>query len=105
MVNVTVETATAVEEVQNEDGLTIYNGFSPNGDGINDYFKIDGLARYPNHELTIYDRLGNRVFQATNYRSDWGGAWGQNDLPNGTFFYVLTDGNGNRKMGYVQVAR
>jgi len=86
-------------------GIMVFNGFSPNGDGKNDYFRIDGLALYPQHELKIYNSSGKIVFITGNYRSDWGGSWGQNNLPNGTYYYLLEDGKGKAYTGYVQIQR
>ena len=85
--------------------LVIYTGFSPNGDGINDFFRIDGLQRYPNHELTVFNRWGNRVFHSKNYKNDWDGTWSDRQLPDGTYFYLFNDGEGNTYSGYVQIRR
>ncbi|MBI1223637.1 MAG: DUF11 domain-containing protein [Bacteroidetes bacterium] len=86
-------------------GILVYNGFSPNGDGKNDYFKIEGLDKYPHHMLRIYNGYGRMVFKTGHYLSDWGGSWGQNNLPNGTYYYLLEDGKGKTYTGYVQVKR
>lgn len=87
------------------DGIVVYNGFSPNGDGKNDFFKIDGLEQYPEHELKIFNGSGNMVFRTSHYLSDWGGSWGQNNLPDGTYYYLLEDGKGKTYSGYVQIKR
>jgi gliding motility-associated-like protein len=83
----------------------VYNGFSPNGDGKNDFFKIDGLENYPQHELRIFDGFGKMVFRTGHYLSDWGGSWGQNNLPDGTYYYLLEDGKGKNYSGYIQIKR
>lgn len=85
--------------------LVIYTGFSPNGDGVNDFFRIDGLQRYPNHELTVFNRWGNRVFQTKDYKNDWNGSWNRQPLPDGTYFYIFDDGEGKTHAGYVQIRR
>ena len=85
--------------------LVIYTGFSPNGDGVNDFFVIDGLQKYPNHTLQIFNRWGNLVFRTKDYHSDWGGTWGQNDLPDGTYFYLLDLGDGTRYKGFIEINR
>jgi gliding motility-associated-like protein len=87
------------------DGILVYNGFSPNGDGMNDFFKIDGLEQYPEHELKIFNGSGKMVFRTSHYLSDWGGSWGQNNLPDGTYYYLLEDGKGRTYSGYVQIKR
>jgi gliding motility-associated-like protein/uncharacterized repeat protein (TIGR01451 family) len=73
----------------------IPNGFSPNGDGINDTFVIRGIGNYPDNEFVIFNRWGNKVFEANPYQNTWNGksmfglTVGGNDLPVGTYFYVL----------------
>ena len=65
--------------------LKIPNLFTPNGDGINDYFEIRGLSNYPNNELIIVNRWGNEVFRQTNYQNKWDGT----GLNEGTYYYLL----------------
>lgn len=78
-----------------DDELDIFNLFSPNGDGINDTFVIEGIEIFEN-ELKIYNRWGNIVFEATNYQNDWEGTSNagrvirrDQRLPAGTYFYTL----------------
>ena len=86
------------------DGLIIYNGFSPNGDGVNDTFKIDGLDSYENHKLMVFNRWGNKVLQTENYNNDWDGYWNEKRLPFGTYYYVLELNDGETWMsGYLQI--
>ena len=86
------------------DGLIIYNGFSPNGDGVNDTFKIDGLEAYESHKLMVFNRWGNKVLQTDNYNNDWDGYWDDKRLPFGTYFYVLELNGGETWMsGYLQI--
>lgn len=86
--------------------LEVFDGFSPNGDGINDFFKINGLQNYPDHKLLVFNRWGNKVFEATHYQSNWDGTWNGEKLPDGTYFYYLDLGKGqNTRSGYVQLNR
>jgi len=67
----------------------IPNGFSPNGDQINDYFVISGIMDYPN-ELIILNRQGTEVFRAINYQNDWDGKYSSgDDVPDDTYYYIL----------------
>jgi len=85
--------------------LIFYSGFSPNGDGINDFFRIDGLGKYPNNKLCVFNRWGAKVYCTDNYQNDWGGTWNTNDLPDGTYFYIFETADGKRHTGYVQITR
>jgi len=88
--------------------------FSPNGDGKNDVFEIEGVLFYPNNVLDIYNRWGNLVHHEEGYQNDWNGinteaiTYGGKDLPVGTYFYVLDLGNGNGEKpfkGYIYITR
>lgn len=98
------DTATVCVEVLCSE-LMIYNGFSPNGDGVNDHFLIDGIEAFPENKLTIWNRWGNLIFSANGYKNQWGGTWEGSDLPDGTYFYILEDGTGHTYRGYVQINR
>lgn len=79
----------------------IPEGFSPNGDGINDLFVIRGIQHYKNNTMVIFNRWGNKIFETKNYQNTWDGAsdrgvgFGGNKLPVGTYFYVLNLGDGS----------
>jgi len=88
------------------DELIIFTGFSPNGDGVNDYFVIQGIEAFPNNRLLIFNRWGNEVYKKAGYLNDWNGTWNNRKLlPDGTYFYVLEDGRGKRYSGYIQIHR
>lgn len=62
------------------------NVITPNGDGKNDVFKIDGIELYRENTLSIFNRWGNEVFRsAGGYKNNWDG----NGLSEGTYYYVL----------------
>jgi gliding motility-associated-like protein len=67
--------------------------------GKNDLFVIRGIFNYPNNSITIYNRWGGKVFEASPYTSTWNGTSqsdfniGGNVLPVGTYLYVLDLGN------------
>jgi gliding motility-associated-like protein/uncharacterized repeat protein (TIGR01451 family) len=79
----------------------IPEGFSPNGDGTNDMFVIRGISHFPNNNIVIYNRWGNKVFEASPYQDNWDGKSttgihiGGEELPVGTYFYVLELGDGS----------
>jgi gliding motility-associated-like protein len=78
-----------------EQDVFMPQGFSPDGDGINDGYTIDGIEKFPNNHLRIYNRWGTLVFEEKGYKNTWKGTFekgiGANEetLPTGTYFYVL----------------
>ena len=87
--------------------LTIYNEFSPNGDGQNETFEIDCIENYKDNQLSVFNRWGNTVFEQSNYNNTWDGTSkiGKN-LPTGTYYYVLKLGNGFKdKTGWLYINR
>ena len=86
--------------------LEVKSGFSPNGDGVNDMFHIQGLQVYPENELQVFNRWGNLVFSQKGYKNLWSGDWNNEELPDGTYFYILTLEEGTEPMkGYLQINR
>ncbi len=99
--------ATIVVEVICSDSLKVYNAISPNGDGRNDAFVLQGLQKYPNNTLIIFNRWGNEIFKVKNYENDWQGTWNGKDLPDGTYFYWIRDDDTGEviRTGYLQILR
>ncbi|MBK8805804.1 MAG: tandem-95 repeat protein [Bacteroidales bacterium] len=76
------------------DFVFIPDMFTPNGDGYNDYFRIDGLEDFPENYLIIYNRWEHIVYEKENYENDWNGFATSalidgSKLPEGTYFYIL----------------
>lgn len=71
--------------------LFIPDGFSPNGDGVNDFFEIIGISNIPENILEIYNRWGALVYSSEDYQNDWDGIYNGNELPEGVYFYVFKD--------------
>ncbi len=82
------------DQIGGEYCFEIPNAFSPNGDGSNDYWFISGLDEKPNNSLKIFNRWGIKVFETTNYQSDWEGRHDGNELPMGSYYYILDLGDG-----------
>ncbi|UKJ09079.1 gliding motility-associated C-terminal domain-containing protein [Solitalea lacus] len=74
------------------DAAHVPNMITPNGDGYNDVFKVPNIVSFPNNELTIMDRWGNRVYAVKEYQNNWNGE----GLAEGTYFYVLKITVGNK---------
>ncbi|WP_223710991.1 PKD domain-containing protein [Flavobacterium potami] len=79
--------------------LKIYNEFSPNDDGQNDFFYIDCIDQYPDNQLEIFNRWGNLVYYKKGYNNTWDGKEESSSktLPEGTYFYILDLGDGSKK--------
>ncbi|MDQ3051846.1 MAG: gliding motility-associated C-terminal domain-containing protein [Bacteroidota bacterium] len=77
------------------DSLLIPNGFSPNDDGTNDGYVIDGIENYPGNKLWVYNRWGNLVFKAKDYDNSWDGVCNVSGIylgrkvPTGTYYFIL----------------
>ncbi|MDF0708142.1 gliding motility-associated C-terminal domain-containing protein [Flagellimonas okinawensis] len=78
---------------------TLGNYFlSPNGDGINDFWIIDGLEESPNNSVRIFNRYGQKVFEQLNYTNEFRGIANTGTmipnqsagLPEGVYFYLVT---------------
>ena len=89
--------------------IVIFNAVSPNGDQVNDVFYIVGITDYPNSDLKIYNRWGNKVYETVGYNNDWDGTFsGKREVPDGTYFYILelNDLDDNRVFqGYLEISR
>ncbi|MFD1604818.1 gliding motility-associated C-terminal domain-containing protein [Flavobacterium artemisiae] len=79
--------------------LEVFNAISPNGDGLNDSFKINGIDCFPNNTVRIYNRYGTMVYEKKGYDNVTNPFEGFSDgratvikadkLPTGTYFYTL----------------
>ncbi|MFC7526915.1 Calx-beta domain-containing protein [Parapedobacter sp. GCM10030251] len=84
--------------------LKIANIFTPNGDGLNDRFEIIGMEGFDKAEVVVFNRWGNEIYRHNDYDNSWGGG----DIPEGTYYYVLTLHKGNTKQvekGWVVLKR
>nr|MBA3666086.1 gliding motility-associated C-terminal domain-containing protein [Bacteroidota bacterium] len=101
---------TLIIKVQSALGV-IPEVFTPNGDGKNDLFVIDGLDSYPNNNFQVFNRWGNPVYTAKPYKNDWNGspnaqgATGSGKLPTGTYYYLLELGDKDKSVfrGFIQI--
>lgn len=72
------------------------NAFSPNGDGINDTWKIQYLESYPAATVDVFNRYGQKVFSAVGYTTAWDGKYNGKTLPVGTYYYIINPKNGRQ---------
>ena len=75
-------------------GLVNPTGFSPNGDGVNDFFVIVGADQIHGNHLKVFDRKGKLVYSKDNYKNDWDGTGlDGSPLDDGTYYYIFTGEN------------
>ena len=65
------------------------NSFSPNGDGLNDYFEIKGIG-LKSYNLKVYSRWGELMFESDNIEDQWDGKYNGEYAPAGTYVYTIT---------------
>ena len=90
----------------NNDPITFFNSFTPDGDGINDRWEIKNIDLFPDNDLTILNRWGSEILKIKGYNS--GNAWDGLGLNNGTYFYILkVNVNGELKVykGFITLLR
>ena len=89
-------------------GVTPYNGISLNGDNQNDYFHVEGIEKYPNNTVRIYNKEGLKVFDIIGYdnkKQSFKGFTQGNiaikkslELPTGTYFYFIEYTDESRRL-------
>ena len=93
--------------------LRPYEGITPNGDGDNDYWRIDGVDFYTENKVRVFDRFNNLVFEMLGYNNEdkvWRGESNRGmikgNLPEATYFYNIDLGDGSAPVsGFVVLKR
>jgi gliding motility-associated-like protein len=85
--------------------LRIPNALSPNGDGNDDTWEIDNIAAYPGNHVLVFNRWGSKIFETSGYRrgNEWNGSISGQPAPVGTYYYIITLGNGKSYSGPLTV--
>ena len=103
-------------ETEVKGDVKIFNGVTPNNDGMNDYFKIVCLENFPTNNVKIYNRAGLMVYEQNGYNiysdkrfegiSNRGVSIIGKELPIGTYFYVVDKNDGSKAtVGYLELKR
>ena len=82
---------------EEEDEVTIYvdqelkipNSFTPNGDGVNDLWEINGLMGSADVDISVFNRYGQIVFKSRGYQKGWDGKLKNIPLPQGVYYYII----------------
>ncbi|MBS1634476.1 MAG: PKD domain-containing protein [Bacteroidetes bacterium] len=92
----------------NTTGYTVPTGFTPNGDGLNDYFYVMG-GPFDEYDLHVFNEWGNEVFSSGLQSNKWDGTFKLTDQPSGTYIYVFNgktaDGQIIKLKGEVNIIR
>jgi gliding motility-associated-like protein len=69
--------------------LNIANTFTPNGDGINDYWKINNIENYPQALVQVFTRDGQKIFESKGYTVPFDGTYKGQKLPSGVYYFII----------------
>ncbi|HOU03565.1 MAG TPA: gliding motility-associated C-terminal domain-containing protein [Bacteroidales bacterium] len=83
----------------------IMNLFTPNGDGINDYWELPEMDAWGRCDVRIFNRWGKLVFAQDDYDNLWDGTSNDNPLPEGPYYYVIETQNSGTIKGTVNILR
>ncbi len=86
--------------------LIVPSGFSPNGDGVNEYFEVTGLDEFESPAFEVFNRWGNQVYVSQHYENNWNGT-GMNgeQLPDDIYYYVLKADEAKVFTGFIAIKR
>jgi gliding motility-associated-like protein len=85
--------------------LVVPTLITPNNDGRNDYFILNGIENEPDNELVVFDRRGIIVFRDKRYHNDWNGIdYNGKPLADDTYFYIIKT-RGKPRTGFVVIRR
>jgi gliding motility-associated-like protein len=71
------------------ENLTIYNTFTPNGDGFNNAWGVPELRFYEGVRVGVYDNVGTRLFYTEDPDIRWDGTYKGKEMPVGTYFWTI----------------
>ena len=87
--------------------LVFYNGLSPNGDGDNDVWWIDGIEKFPDNEVLIFNRWGDKIIELKNYDNTnvvWDGKNShKKQVSDGTYYYLVKIKNEKSYTGWINL--
>ncbi len=96
--------------LSNSAEVFIPEGFSPNGDGVNDRFVLGNVPDEMNVSFEVYNRWGQLVYQENDYKNDWDGkanrgiiGGGRKELADGTYFYMIRLSDGREFIKFLTI--
>ena len=86
--------------------IEIPNAFTPNGDNMNDAWEIKNYFLYPELTVKVFNSSGAIIFESKGYDNPWDGKYNGNDMPSGTYYYIVNPRNGDKPFtGTVTIVR
>lgn len=83
-------TIITINTVTTEINTLIPNAISPNGDGNNDVWKLEFIDYVnPEAQIIIFNRWGQTIFESIGYPEPWDGTYNGEDVPEGTYYYLI----------------
>lgn len=84
--------------------VEIPNVITPNGDGVNDYFRVANIDFFPEAQLLVFDRFGKILFSSDESgKMEWDGSYLRSAVSSGTYWFTINLGNGTLKSGWILV--
>jgi gliding motility-associated-like protein len=96
--------STATITVEVDGTLKVTNAFTPNGDGFNDLWVIQGVETLGNCTITLFDSFGSQIFEQLGYTNNWDGTFNGKKVPRGTYYYIITCPDKKPVTGHLLVA-
>jgi gliding motility-associated-like protein len=98
--------ATVLGYYQDLNCLNIPTAFTPDGDGVNDTWRIRSLTDFPHCNVEIFNQWGSLVFRSSGYGTPWDGRYNGEPAPAGAYYFVIDLGDHTNKFnGTVTIIR
>jgi gliding motility-associated-like protein len=95
---------TATITIEVDGSMKITNVFTPNGDGFNDLWVIQGVETFGNCTITLFDSFGSQIFEQKGYQNNWDGTYNGKKVPRGTYYYIVNCPDNKPVTGHLLVA-
>ncbi|WP_452229002.1 T9SS type B sorting domain-containing protein [Lacinutrix sp. MEBiC02404] len=79
--------------------------FTPNNDGYNDYWQIEGVTKFPNSKILIFDRYGKLIKQLSSNSLGWDGTFNGNTMNTNDYWFTVELGTGKTFSGHFTLKR
>jgi gliding motility-associated-like protein len=79
--------------------------FTPNNDGMNDYWYIPDIEKYGIISVQIYNRFGKLLYKSSAYKNDWDGTYNGSPLPEASYYYIIKSPEKGIIKGVVNIVR